>query len=48
MNSFRITEFVELDDTPLGEVVAELRRAAGAARCPADALDTLRELRSSE
>lgn len=48
MSRFLITAFTRLEDDPLGEIVADLRQMAGAAREPAGALETLRALRRGE
>ena len=48
VSRFQITEFTQLEDDPLGEVVADLRQMAGTTREPAGALETLRALRRGE
>ncbi len=48
MSRFQITAFSQLEDDPLGEVVADLRQMASTTREPAGALETLRALRHGE
>ena len=48
MLRFLISDFTELKDDPLGSVLSDLQRVAGATPAPPDALETLRTLRRSE
>ena len=47
VDRFRIADFTELVDEPIGTVVTGLRRMAAKSPVPVDALGTLRELRRS-